>query len=479
MLAFPLHSATSFDFMKMQKANPVSLWQSIIASGNLSKRVLVGLDAKATWGELVHGSILDCPAETLRGKCVLLATADQFRASAALILLDGFARRVVLFPPDLSLDHLPYVAATAEADVLVTDNLDTAGAQHGIGHVAMCRPNVAPSEIDRGSLLETEWILLTSGTTGQPKLAVHTLGSLAGSARETNPDAASVVWSTFYDMRRYGGLHIFLHVALAGTSLVVSSALEPVAEFLTRAGCNGVTHISGTPSHWRRALMSPWAHRIAPEYIRMSGEIVDQGILNQVKAKFPRARIEHTFASTEAGVGFNVSDGLMGFPPDMLTRNPQIDMKIEDGTLKIRSTRTATRYLGAESPVLKDANGFVDTGDTVEMRDGRCYFTGRRDGVINVGGLKVHPEEVEAVINRHPQVVMSLVKARRSPITGSLVVADVVLKPSVEETAPEQSRRGILQFCSAELDAHKVPVAINVVPMLAIGESGKLVRRNA
>lgn len=465
--------------MKMQKANPVSLWTSIIASGNLSTRMLVGFDAKATWGELVYGTLLDCATEELRDKCVLLATTDQFRAAAALIALDGIARRVVLFPPDVSVDHLPYVAKTAEADVLITDNEENAGAAHNVGRLVMCRHNVLPADADRGPYIETEWILLTSGTTGRPKLAMHTLGSLAGSAWETNPNAASTVWSTFYDMRRYGGLHIFLHAALTGTSLVVSSALEPVADFLTRAAAHGVTNISGTPSHWRRALMSPSADRISPKYIRMSGEIVDQAILNQVKAQYPTARIEHTFASTEAGVGFNVSDGLMGFPPEMLTRNPKVEMKVEDGTLKIRSTRTATRYLGADSPVLKDASEFVDTGDTVELRDGRYYFTGRRDGIINVGGFKVHPEEVEAVINRHPQVAMSLVKAKKSPITGALVVADVVLKTAPELIVPDVLRNGILQFCNAELDAHKVPVAINIVPMLTIGESGKLVRRHA
>jgi len=145
--------------------------------------------------------------------------------------------------------------------------------------------------------------------------------------------------------------------------------------------------------------MSPWANRIAPEYIRMSGEIVDQAILNQVKAQYPQATVEHTFASTEAGVGFYVSDGLMGFAPELLKQNPLVEMKVENGTLKIRSNRAAYRYLGADSPKLKDADGFVDTGDTVELREGRYYFTGRRDGVINVGGFKVHPEEVEAVIN--------------------------------------------------------------------------------
>jgi len=71
----------------------------------------------------------------------------------------------------------------------------------------------------------------------------------------------------------------------------------------------------------------------------------------------------------------------------------------------------------------------------VELRDGRYYFVGRRGGIINIGGLKVHPEEVEAAINRHPSVRMSLVKARRRPITGAIVVADVVIKSPLAEAA--------------------------------------------
>jgi acyl-coenzyme A synthetase/AMP-(fatty) acid ligase len=463
--------------MKMPQNNPPSLRSSIVAAGNLTTCTMTSLDAKATWGELVHGSILEDRSIDLRGQSVLLATSSQFRAAAALIELDGIAGRVVLYPPDLSHEHLPYVAKTAGTNIVVTDQAEIASMLDGIASVILCGRSIAPVDATRDASIETEWVLLTSGTTGRPKLALHTLSSLADSAWHTDPASGSTVWSTFYDMRRYGGLHIFLHAALTGTSLVLSSAQESTADFLSRTGAHGVTHISGTPSHWRRALMSPLAGRIAPEYIRMSGEIVDQAILNQVKQQYPHARVAHTFASTEAGVGFYVDDGLMGFPPELLTNNPRVDMKVQDGTLRIRSTRTASRYLGADSPTLKDANGFVDTGDTVELRRGRYYFAGRRDGIINVGGYKVHPEEVEAVINRHPVVAMSLVKAKKNPITGALVIADVVLKAPVEgSNSPQQE---ILRYCRAQLDPHKVPTAINIVPMLAIGDSGKLVRRHA
>ena len=120
------------------------------------------------------------------------------------------------------------------------------------------------------------------------------------------------------------------------------------ATFSTRAGAHGVTHISGTPSHWRRALMSPAARKIAPRYVRLSGEIVDQVILDSLRAFYPDANIVHAFASTEAGVGFDVRDCLAGFPASLIgTRGADVEMKVEDGSLRIRSARNAAGYLGS------------------------------------------------------------------------------------------------------------------------------------
>jgi acyl-coenzyme A synthetase/AMP-(fatty) acid ligase len=290
-----------------------------------------------------------------------------------------------------------------------------------------------------------------------------------------------VVWSTFYDIRRYGGLQIYLRALLTGSSLLLGGPREPVANFLKRAGDCGVTHISGTPSHWRRALMSPEANCIAPCYIRLSGEIADQAILNNLRAFYPSAAISHAFATTEAGVAFDVRDGVAGFPASLLTAASGVDLKVLDGTLRVRSRRTAERYLGENAPALKDPEGFVDTGDVLELRESRYYFQGRRDGVINVGGLKVHPEEVEAVLNRHPQVRLSLVKPKKSPITGALVVAEVLLRdPSaLEGEESRELQQSIKQFCREELAPHKVPAAISFVPALAIAATGKLVRRHA
>jgi len=262
-----------------------------------------------------------------------------------------------------------------------------------------------------------------------------------------------------------------------GGSMVLSEEGEPVAEFLDRVGACGVTNISGTPSHWRRVLMSPAAGRMAPQYVRLSGEIADQAILDDLAAFYCPASVGHAFASTEAGVVFAVNDGLAGFPAGLVGQTGEVEIKIVEGSLRIRSPRTARRYLGATAAPIRDAEGFVDTGDELERRGERYYFVGRRGGIVNVGGLKVHPEEVEAVINRHPAVQMSLVKPRKNPFTGAVVVAEVVVRPEASNAAALSA--DIIAMCRRELAAHKVPASVKIVPSLSVGAAGKLARRDA
>jgi acyl-coenzyme A synthetase/AMP-(fatty) acid ligase len=226
--------------------------------------------------------------------------------------------------------------------------------------------------------------------------------------------------------------------------------------------------------------MSSSAHAIAPRYVRLSGEIADQAILNSLHSFYPDAAGGHAYASTEAGVAFEVNDGFEGFPSEFVGTRGNVEIKIESGSLQIRSNRTAACYLG-EAVALRNHEDFVDTGDIVERRGDRYYFLGRKSGVINVGGQKVFPEEVEALLNRHPAVRMSCVRPRRSPITGSLVVADVVLKDEQLLTYGTKAELAneILKLCRETLPQYKVPMSLNFVPILAVGAAGKISRSNA
>ncbi len=457
-----------------------SLRNAIDVGNTPSSGYLIGTEHRTALCDLLEGSAI-AGVQNLRGRSMLIASTDPFLTALALIELDGLAQRMALYPPDLAFEHLPHVMRHADVDAVVSDGSFLSGVDLGAAQHLVCSPVLVPRVQISQKPLRTEWILLTSGTTGRPKMVLHTLASLAG-AIEVSPmhkqGSAGLVWGTFYDIRRYGGLQIYLRAVLTGSSLVLTEPRERVGNYLKRAGAAGVTHISGTPSHWRRALMSPEASCIAPGYIRLSGEIADQSILNSLRYFYQDAEISHAFATTEAGVAFDVRDERSGFPAGLLTSNAGVELKVVDATLRIRSGRTAERYLGENPPVLRDSEGFVDTGDVLDLRDGRYYFQGRRDGAINVGGLKVYPEEVEAVLNRHPEVQLSLVKTKKNPITGALVVADVLLKDrsTPEGESARELQQTIKKFCRESLAPHKVPAAINFVPALAISETGKLVR---
>lgn len=460
----------------MSRPEMRSLREALAASAPGETRALHGRDRSIAFADLLD---LGCLGGDVAGRRVLLATGDQFSAALALIALDGLAEAVVLCPPDLAPEHLPVIAERAGADLLVTDR--PRSAFPGLEALPVVDCLFPPVPAAREPLFEraTEWLLLTSGTTGVPKLVRHDLAGLTAAIRPVPEGAPVPVWATFYDMRRYGGLQIFLRGVLGNGSLVLSAAGEAVSDHLERLGRHGATHVSGTPSHWRRVLMSPARAAMAPGYVRLSGEIADQAVLDGLAEAYPNASVGHAYASTEAGVGFEVTDGREGFPADLVGRAvAEVEMKVVEGSLRIRSRRASSGYVGAAGLALTDADGFVDTGDMVEERAGRYHFVGRRGGIINVGGLKVHPEEVEAVINRHALVRMSLVEARRNPITGAVVSASVVLEGSGDGRPEDEIRRDILSACRAELSPHKVPALLRIVASLDVTAAGKLARRH-
>lgn len=426
----------------------------------------------APWRDAAGGTVLGGRRGALAGKSVLLSVSSQFSATLAMLELDGLVARMVITPPDFTTERLASTIAQAEVDAIVCDD---EARDFGAVRPRFILSALAADSSSRARPLASEWVLPTSGTTGAPKLVAHRLDGLLGAVRPRAANEQMPVWSTFYDIRRYGGMQIYLRAATSGATLVLTEAGKSLSDHVARMAEAGVTHISGTPSHWRRLLMSPEAGRISPQYVRLSGEIADRAILEELKAAYPEAKIVHAYASTEAGVGFEVTDGREGFPASYLDGAGDVEMRIADGSLRLRSRRTAQRYVGRDDLSLMGCDGFVDTDDLVECVGERCYFKGRRAGTINVGGLKVHPEEVEQVINMHEAVRMSLVKARRSPITGDLIVAQIMLK---DDLAPPERKRAvreeILASCRGRLERHKAPTSIDFVGSLAISAGGKI-----
>ena len=162
-----------------------SLWSRLSAAGPLHRRFLRSATAELPLSRLEQGSSLSVEREDLRGRSLLIATEDQLAACLAMIELDTIAARMVLCPPCRPLSELRAIAREAHADTIVSDQPGTDFSSTGIPHIVWCNPNVQPGEgrgmssASGGNSIETEWVLLTSGTSGEPKLVAHTLASLS------------------------------------------------------------------------------------------------------------------------------------------------------------------------------------------------------------------------------------------------------------------------------------------------------------
>ena len=162
------------------------------------------------------------------GRSVLLAVQDQLISAIAMAELDGVARRMLLCPPDLNPDHIKTLIEDADIDAVVTDQPARWADAEVYLVVAARAPVRAP--VRAKTARATEWLMLTSGTSGVPKIVSHSLEGLTGAIVADGPArGAPPVWATFYDIRRYGGLQIFLRAIVGGGSMVLTEPGEPIA----------------------------------------------------------------------------------------------------------------------------------------------------------------------------------------------------------------------------------------------------------
>ena len=187
---------------------------------------------------LAEGNPLSVPLAELAGANVLIRTSTQLHAALTLVALDGIAARLVIAPPDLKDEYMDDVIARAGIDTLVSDG----EGRPGLRHVRVSAELAPPAEAPRTH--DTQWVMFTSGTTGAPKMVAHSLTGLTGAIGPRN-DHGKIVWGTFYDIRRYGGLQILLRALMGATSLVLSEPGEAAADFLARLGEAHITHQIG------------------------------------------------------------------------------------------------------------------------------------------------------------------------------------------------------------------------------------------
>ena len=394
---------------------------------------------------------------------------DPLGVIRAMAALDGQVAAILLLSHALPSETALALARSVDCTILVQDEVTEAKA----GILCVGLDDVLGSH-RRSQPLATDWLMTTSGTTGLPKIVPHTLRSLSRSVyRFTGPSRP--VWGLLYDPTRFAGLQVVLQALIGGGQLVAVDTTAPLGDQVATLADNNCTHLSATPTLWRRLLMVPHYKRLSLKQITLGGEIADQSTLNALRIAFPDARLSHIYASTEAGVGFSVTDGQAGFPLAYLEKAPgNVRMTIRDGVLWLRPPLTELRpgLPGIET----DAVGYICSGDRVSISNNRIVFLGRENGQINIGGVKVYPETIEAVVKMVPGVALVKVSAKRSPVTGALVLAEIQLEAGVDA---DKTRKRILEVCRAGLDREAVPAIIRFVDGFQTNAAGKLMRTGA
>lgn len=322
----------------------------------------------------------------------------------------------------------------------------------------------------------TRWVLVTSGTTGEPKGVVHSLETLASTTKRDLPEGSEFRWGLLYDPARFAGLQVLLQALIGGGVLVVppEGDLRTAVDFMI---AERVTALSATPSLWRNILMTPGSEDLPLRQVTLGGEIADQSVLDALSKAYAEARIVHIYASTEAGVGFAVKDCLAGFPLTYLDAGTLdgVELKIgADDNLMLRKRRPATFLFDHHRPQMTE-DGFLNTGDRVQIRGDRVMFLGRSSGAINVGGNKVMPEEIEGFLLEHPAIVAARVYAKPSSVFGNLVAADIQLKSDGENASVVRAE--LLGLCRSRLQRWQIPAVIRVVQDLELSATGKVDRK--
>lgn len=298
-------------------------------------------------------------------------------------------------------------------------------------------------------------VMFTSGSSGKPKAVVHDFSKLLEKFRTPRP---AMITLNFLLFDHWGGLNTLLH-ALSNLCLVVfpdRRTPESVCELIVQ---HRIELLPATPSFLNLLLISGAHLRhdlTSLKIISYGAEPMPASTLAGMRKAFPNVELRQTYGMIELGVlraKTRAVDSLW-----VKVGGEGYQLRVVDGILQIKAESAMLGYINAQSPFTPD--GYLITGDLVEQDGEWLRILGRQSDIINVGGQKVYPSEVEAVILEQTIVVDAVVYGESHPLTGKIVCADVVLSEGSDVVA---SRKEIVRWCRQHLQPYMVPMKVRFV----------------
>jgi acyl-CoA synthetase (AMP-forming)/AMP-acid ligase II len=304
------------------------------------------------------------------------------------------------------------------------------------------------------NMRESGLVLFSSGSTGKSKAALHSFSRLLEKFKQPRH---SFVTLTFLLFDHIGGINTLLYV-LSNSGTVVSIANRNPDRVCRTIEKHGVELLPTTPTFLNLLLISEAYKRYDLSFLKTvtyGTEPMPTHTLRMIRQVMPNAKFQQTYGLSELGIlrsKSRNSDSLW-----VRVGGEGFETKIQDGRLWVRTHSAMLGYLNAPSPF--DADGWFDTGDAVELDGEYIKILGRQSDIINVGGEKVYPSEVENVLLQMPNVSDAVVTGKPNPITGQAVVASLSL---FEPEDISQLRRRTRDFCRKHLPAYKIPARIQI-----------------
>jgi long-chain acyl-CoA synthetase len=298
-------------------------------------------------------------------------------------------------------------------------------------------------------------IIFSSGSTGKPKGIVQDCERILKKFSVKRPGYRTL---QFLLLDHFGGFNTLMSILSATGVVIVAQDRMPKA-IAKLIGDAKVELLPVTPT-FLNLFIAAGCHRSADmtsvRLITYGTEVMPEATLMRAREAFPNARLQQTYGLSETGVLRSVSrdsDSIW-----VKVGGQGFEVRVVNCELHVRSEFAMLGYLNAESPF--DAEGWINTHDVVEQDGEWLRILGRASDIINVGGQKVFPAEVETVLMSAPRVTDAAVYGNKHPMMGSVVIADVILESPEDPTVLRQRLRA---YCRGKLAAHKVPVKFNII----------------
>lgn len=368
--------------------------------------------------------------------------------------------KVILVPLSVQNKDLELKLSIAEVDLLI----DLSGEEPRFTRFERPLKNMLFASL--GELRHPGIIIFSSGSTGEPKAALHDFTHLLSKFATPRKPFRSIVFLLF---DHWGGINTLLHLLSCGGTACFPVKRSPdyICQIIQDYR---LELLPSTPTFLNLILLNQAHKRYDLSSLKMvtyGTESMPEATLLRLNEELPHVTFKQTYGLTELGVMRTVSKANNSLW--IKVGGEDYATKIVDDILYIKTKSSIIGYLNAPSPF--DAEGWYCTGDRVAVDGDWIRFLGRDSDLINVGGQKVFPAEVESVLLSLPWIADCVVFGQKNPITGQHVACNVVLNNTLER--PLNPIVDIKKWCKSKLEAYKIPMRVNIVEETSFNERFK------